>query len=57
MYVGQKSPQFELLETQINGYQGWDEILMITLISSKNLGGYKIIRNTLALFYYGLPFF
>ena len=28
------------------GYQGWDEILMITLISSKKLRGYKIMRNT-----------
>ena len=35
-----------LNKSQINGYQGWDEILMITLISSKNLGGYKIMRNT-----------
>jgi hypothetical protein len=25
---------------------GWDEILMIILISSKKLGGYKIMRNT-----------
>jgi hypothetical protein len=32
--------------SQINGYQGWDEILMIILISSKKLGGYKIMRNT-----------
>ena len=28
------------------GYQEWDEILMITLISSKNIGVYKIMRNT-----------
>ena len=27
-------------------YQGWDEILMITLISRKKLGVYKIMRNT-----------
>ena len=27
-------------------YQGWDKILMITLISNKKLGGYKIMRNT-----------
>ena len=27
-------------------YQGFFEIFMITLISSKNLGGYKIMRNT-----------
>ena len=27
-------------------YQGFFGILMITLISSKNLGGYKILRNT-----------
>ena len=27
-------------------HQGFFEILMITLISSKNLGGYKIMRNT-----------
>ena len=32
--------------SQINGYQGFFEILMITLISSKNLGVYKIMRNT-----------
>ena len=32
--------------SQINGYQEWDEILMITLISSKNIGVYKIMRNT-----------
>ena len=30
----------------INGYQGWDEILMITPISSKKLEVYKIMRNT-----------
>ena len=35
-----------LNQSQINGYQGWDEILMITLISNKKLGGYKIMRNT-----------
>ena len=28
------------------GYQGWDKILMITLISSKKLGGYKIMSHT-----------
>ena len=27
-------------------HEGFFEILMITLISSKNLGGYKIMRNT-----------
>ena len=27
-------------------YQGWDEILLITLISNKKLGVYKIMRNT-----------
>ena len=27
-------------------YQGWDEILMILLISSKKLGVYKIMRDT-----------
>ena len=27
-------------------YQGFFDILMITLISSKNLGGYRIMRNT-----------
>ena len=32
--------------SQINGYQAWDEILMITLISSKKIGVYKIMRNT-----------
>ena len=37
---------FYLNQSQINGYQGWDEILMITLISNKKLGGYKIMRNT-----------
>ena len=31
------------------GYQGWDEILMITLISSKKLGVYKIMRNTVCI--------
>jgi hypothetical protein len=39
---------FELIK--INGYQGWDEILMITLISSKKLGGYKDMRNTVSGF-------
>ena len=38
--------QSYLNKSQINGYQGWDEILMITLISSKNIGVYKIMRNT-----------
>ena len=33
-------------QSQFMGYQGWDEILMITLIFSKKLGGYKIMRNT-----------
>ena len=28
------------------GYQGFFEILMITVISSKKLGGYKIMSNT-----------
>ena len=32
-------------KSQINGYQGQDEILMITLFSSKKLGVYKITRN------------
>ena len=27
-------------------YQGWDEILMIALISRKIMGGYKIMRYT-----------
>ena len=27
-------------------YQGWDKILMITLISGKKIGVYKIMRNT-----------
>ena len=31
------------------GYQGWDEILMITLIFSKKLWVYKIMRNTVIL--------
>jgi hypothetical protein len=34
---------------------GWDEILMIILISSKKLGGYKIMRNsvhTLVFFFF-----
>ena len=31
---------------QFMGYQGWDKILMITLISSKKLGVYEIMRNT-----------
>ena len=35
-----------LNKSQINGYQGFFEILMITLISSKKLGVYKIMRNT-----------
>ena len=29
-------------------YQGWDEILMITLKSSKKLGGYKIMSHTIS---------
>ena len=35
-----------LNKSQINGYQEWDEILMITLISSEKLGVYKLMRNT-----------
>ena len=35
-----------LNKSQINGYQGFFEILMITLISSKNLEGYKIMKHT-----------
>ena len=31
------------------GYQEWDLILMITLIFSKKLGVYKIIRNTVTI--------
>ena len=31
---------------QLMGYQGWDEILMISLISSRRVGGYKIMKNT-----------
>ena len=31
-------------------YQGFFEILMITLISRKKLGGYKIMRNTVNIF-------
>ena len=27
-------------------YQGWENFLMIALISIKKLGGYKIMRNT-----------
>ena len=34
----------------INGYQGRDEILMITLIFSKKLGVYKIMRSTVLYF-------
>ena len=33
-------------QSQFMGYQEWDEILMITLISSKKLGGYRIMRHT-----------
>ena len=33
-------------QSQFMGYQGWDKILMIILISSKKLGVYKIMRNT-----------
>jgi hypothetical protein len=36
-------------QSQFMCYQGWDEILMITLISSKKLGGYKIMRHTVFL--------
>ena len=32
-------------QSQFIGYQGWDEILMISLISSKKLGVYKIVRK------------
>ena len=38
-------PYSYLNKSQINVYQGWDQILMITLISSRNLGVYKIITN------------
>ena len=31
------------------GQQGFFEIMMITLISSKKVGGYKIMRNTLII--------
>jgi hypothetical protein len=40
---------FILNSSQINGYQGWEEILMITLISSKKIGVYKIMRNTVGM--------
>ena len=33
-------------KSQINEYKGLFEILMITLISSKKQGGYKIMSNT-----------
>ena len=33
-------------------YQGWDEILMIALISKKNQGGYKIMRHTVGTLYW-----
>jgi hypothetical protein len=32
-------------QLQLLGFRGWDKILMITLISSKKLGGYKIMKN------------
>ena len=35
-----------LYKSQINGYQGCDQILMSTLISNKKLGVYKNMRNT-----------
>ena len=35
-----------LNQSQFKWSQGWDEILMITLISSKKIGVYKIMRNT-----------
>ena len=35
-----------LNQSQINEYQGWNKILMITLISNKKLGDYRIMRNT-----------
>ena len=31
------------------GYQGFLKILMITQISSKNLGGYKIMKHTVPI--------
>ena len=31
------------------GYQGFFKILMITLISRKNLGGYKIMKHTVSV--------
>ena len=31
------------------GYQGFSEILIITLISIKNLGGYRIMQHTVSL--------
>ena len=40
-----------LNSSQIKGYQGWDEIWMITLISSKKIGVYKIMRNTVPLLF------
>ena len=37
-------------QSQFMGYQGWVEILMITLISSKKLEEYKIMRHTVRTF-------
>ena len=37
-------------QSQFMGYQGWDKILMITLISNKKLGGYKIMKITVHRF-------
>ena len=37
-------------QSQFMGYQGWDKILMITLVSSKKLEVYKIIRNTVLMY-------
>jgi hypothetical protein len=45
-----KLPHSYLNKSQFNGYQEWDKILMITLISSKKLGVYKIMRNTVSCF-------
>ena len=36
-------------QSQVMGYRGWDEILMISLISSRKLGVYKIMRNTVCI--------
>ena len=39
------------------GYQGFFEILMITLIFSKNLGGYKIMKYTVMFRVLGIYIF